>query len=66
MRRFAMTSRVIKPEYYLEAKAAKKLEEQHLTVQAMKDSAQIPARAAGLSFEGTYLNITSNNGHRAD
>lgn len=52
-----MTSRVIKEDYYLEDKAAKKLEKLNITLDAMKESARIPDRATDFIFEGTQLEI---------
>lgn len=50
-----MTSRVIKSDYYLGEKAAKKLEEQGITIKDMEESARLPERAAEFSFKGTQL-----------
>ncbi|KAJ4419637.1 hypothetical protein N0V82_004832 [Gnomoniopsis sp. IMI 355080] len=60
IRRFAMTSRVIKEDYYLEDKAAKKLKKLKITLDEIKQSAQIPTRATGFIFEGTKLEIESS------
>ncbi|CAN8100564.1 unnamed protein product [Discula destructiva] len=61
IRRFAMTSRVIKPEYYLEKKPAMKLVAQNLSLDGMKESARIPARAARFVFEGTRLEVDNGS-----
>lgn len=52
-----MTSRVIKPEYYLQKGPAKKLKESGGSLKYLEELAQIPARAAGFAFEGTRLQI---------
>lgn len=57
IRRFAMTSRVIKADYYLDNKAAKKLQKLKITVDEMKKSARIPSRATAFVFEGTQLEM---------
>ncbi|KAJ4386629.1 hypothetical protein N0V93_009527 [Gnomoniopsis smithogilvyi] len=61
IRRFAMTSRVIREDYYLEEKAAKKLEKLKITLDEMRKSARIPAKAAALVFEGTKLEIEESS-----
>lgn len=61
IRRFAMTSRGIKEDYYLENKAAKKLQKLKLTVDQIKQSARIPNRASAFKFEGTQLEITESS-----
>lgn len=61
IRRFAMTSRVIKEDYYLDNKAAKKLKKLNITLDEMKKSAQIPARAASFVFEDTQLEIANSS-----
>lgn len=56
-----MTSRVIKEDYYLENKAAKKLQKLKLTVDQIKQSAKIPNRASAFIFEGTNLEVTQSS-----
>lgn len=56
-----MTSRVIKEDYYLENKAAKKLQKLKLTVDQIKQSAKIPNRASAFIFEGTNLEVTESS-----
>lgn len=55
-----MTSRVIKEDYYLGDKAAKKLEKLNITLDEIKQSARIPTRATGFVFEGTKLEVGSS------
>lgn len=56
-----MTSRVIKQDYYLEDKAARKLQKLNLTLNQIKQSAKIPERAAAFNFEGTKLELTEDS-----
>lgn len=61
IRRFAMTSRVINKDYYLDKKAAKKLEKLKLTLEDMQKSSRIPRRATAFVFEGTQLEIAGSS-----
>lgn len=61
IRRVAITSRVIDPDYYRTGKPAKRIRDQGLTIEDMKEAARIPVRAAGFTFNGTQLHIENNN-----
>lgn len=55
LRRYAMTSRLIKLDYYEEGRPAQKLRERNLTVKDLKKFSELPPRAANFVFQGTQL-----------
>ncbi|KAI3393629.1 hypothetical protein diail_3856 [Diaporthe ilicicola] len=55
IRRYAMTSRTINFDHYSEPKQKEKLDERGLTIDEMKEAAQLPDHAKDLTYNGTKL-----------